>query len=110
MNTSPRATKPRRQEPANGRPICFRGYDVIAPGFSPSGFGRLVDRALSEGVQLSPTERPGVFTATRPGSPSSGVVSRSSCTCRDGQRRIACKHRGLLCLALAICGARPRGP
>ena len=111
MNTSSSATTARRfvmnpnTSPAS---IAYEGYHVLAPGFSATGFARMVERAFGEGVQLQATDQPGQFHATRPGSPSSYTTSRASCSCWAGSRGNPCKHRALACLILVL--SRPRAP
>jgi len=108
MNTSPHATNPRRLEPSSGHLIAYQGYLIDAPRFSAAGLARGIDRAMAEAVTLEPTARPGEFVATRLGSKNMYTVSRSACSCRAGALGIACKHRSLVCLVLAV--VRPRGP
>lgn len=90
--------------------VPYRGYSIPVPGFDPERLARTVDRALEEGVRLSPAGQPGAYRATRPGSTASYTVTRTSCTCRSGSLGRTCKHRALVILLLSILDAPPRAP
>lgn len=90
--------------------IPFFGYVVHAPRFDAVSFTWAIRRAQDEGVMSAPTDRPGVFTTSRPGSNLTYLVSRTAYSCPAGQRGMACKHRGLAVITLAVIDTRPRGP
>ncbi len=83
-------------------PIIYLGYTIEAPGFTTESFSAALDRAMSEGITITPGAAPRTFVVHNPVNDSFYVANRYGCQCAAGLHRQGCKHLALVLLAEVI--------
>ncbi len=85
-------------------PITFHSHVLDAPGFTAETFASAIDRALSDGLTISPGRAPRTWHVRNPTNGSEYVANRHGCSCRAGELARPCKHRSIILVIEAIIG------
>lgn len=82
--------------------IRIDGYTIHAPGFTAHSFDQAVKRAHDAGLTIHATDRADTVMVSSLSSMAYHSVTRTSCTCKAGQRRQPCMHRGMAIFMVSI--------
>jgi hypothetical protein len=88
--------------------VRYAGYQITAPGFDEAAFSAAVQRALADGLTVSPGRAPRTWQVFNSTNLSEYIVSPFGCSCRAGELNRSCKHRALVQLIEAIIGGADR--
>lgn len=86
--------------------LTIEGRPVNAPGFTLQTFVAAVERAKADGLKVSPikTNPKGRTAIINPSNGNIYLTSRTTCTCKAGERGIPCKHIAAAIYAFDVKG------
>jgi hypothetical protein len=88
--------------------IRFGGHTVRAPGFTAETFASAIDRALSDGLTISPGRAPRTWHVRNPVSGHEYATNRHGCSCPASLHGSPCKHAAIVILVETITGGADR--
>jgi hypothetical protein len=89
---------PTRADP----PITFHGYAIRAAGFTAETFAAAIQRALADGLTISPGRAPRTWHVRNPVSGHEYASNVHGCSCPASLHGAPCKHVAIVLLTETI--------